>query len=109
MKHVAGGLPHTTNPRLTGSGEVFRATSDCLVGRPALPAPENPPAQSVPANNGRRSYDDHGIAPIEESGKQCEANPSRVIHPSGLDATLDITRELLAKNQVLSADRSLRA
>jgi hypothetical protein len=85
-------------------------------GGPALIAtrlprrsPEDPPAQSVPANNGRRSYDDHGIAPIEESGKQCEANPTRVIHASGLDATLDITRELLAKNQVLSADRSGRA
>jgi hypothetical protein len=29
-----------------------------------------------------------------------------VIHASRLDAGLDITRELLAKNQVLTADRS---
>jgi hypothetical protein len=63
---------------------------------------------TVPANDGRRSYDDHGIAPIEESGEQCEAYSSRVIRASGLDATLDVTRKLLAKNQVLSADRTGR-
>jgi hypothetical protein len=48
-------------------------------------------------------------APIEEPGEQCETDASRVIHASGLDTTLNITRELLAKNQVLSADRSGRA
>ena len=62
-----------------------------------------------PANDGRRPHVDHRIAPIEESGEQCEADASRVIHASGFDPTLDITRELFAKNQVLSADRAGRA
>jgi len=76
--------------------------------RPALPVPKDPPAHSVPANDGRRSYDDHRIAPIEQSGEQCEADASRVIHTSGFDTTLDVPRELFAKNQILSTDRSGR-
>src|SRR6266851_1760442 len=77
--------------------------------RPALPAPENPPAQSVPANDGCRLHVDHRVAPIEESGEQCEADASRVIHTSGLDTTLDMPRELFAKNQILSADSAGRS
>jgi hypothetical protein len=50
-------------------------------------------------------YDDHRIATIEEFGKQCEADASRVIHASRFDATLSITRELLAKYLVLGANR----
>src|SRR5437667_365499 len=53
--------------------------------RPALPAPKDPPGKPVPANDGRRSYDDDRIAPIEESGEQCEADASRMIHASGFD------------------------
>ena len=60
----------------------------------------------MPANDGRRPYDHYRIAPIEQSGEQGEADPSHVIHACGFDPTLDITRELPAKNQVLSADRS---
>ena len=63
----------------------------------------------MPANDGRRAHDDYGITPIEESGEQCKAYPSRVVRTSGFDATLDVTRELLAKNQVLGADRAGRA
>jgi hypothetical protein len=63
----------------------------------------------VPANDGRRPYDDHRIVPIEESGKQCEADARRVIHASGLDTTLEVPRQLLAKNQIFSAERSGRA
>src|SRR5205823_2323451 len=59
--------------------------------------------QSMPANDGRRPYDDHRIAPIEEPGEQRKADARHVIHTSGLDATLDIPRELSAKNQILSA------
>jgi hypothetical protein len=77
--------------------------------RPALPAPENPPAQSVPANDGCRLHVDHRVAPIEESGEQCEVDASRVIHTSGLDTTLDTPRELFAKNQILSADSAGRS
>jgi hypothetical protein len=38
----------------------------------------------MPPNDGGWSDDDHRIAPIEESGEQCEADASRVIHASGL-------------------------
>ena len=69
----------------------------------------SPPGQPVPANDGRRSYDDDRIAPIEESGEQCEADASRVIHASGFDTSLDIPRELPAKDQILSANRAGRA
>ena len=77
--------------------------------RPALPAPDDPPAQSMPANDGRRSNVDHRRAPIEHSREQCEADASGVIQAPRSDATLDITRQLLTKNQVLSADRAGRA
>ena len=76
---------------------------------PALPAPEDPPAQSMPANDGRRSHADNRRAPIEHSREQCEADASGVIQAPRFDATLDITRQLLTKNQVLSADRAGRA
>ena len=62
----------------------------------------------MPANDGRRPHVDHGIAPIEHSGEQGKADACRVIQASGFDTALDITRELLAKNQVLSADRAGR-
>ena len=77
--------------------------------RPALPAPEDPPAQSVPADDGCRLHVDHGIAPIEQSGEQGKADAGRAIQAPGFDTTLDITGELFAKDQVLSADRSGRA
>jgi hypothetical protein len=73
---------------------------------PALPAPEDPPPHSMPANDGRRSHVDHRIAPIEESGEQRKADASHVIHASWFDTTLDISRELSAKDQILSADRA---
>ena len=57
---------------------------------------------------GRRPYGDYLIPPIEESGEQCEADARRVIHASGFDTALNMTRELFAKNQVLSADRTRR-
>ena len=63
----------------------------------------------MPANDGRRPYDHYRIAPIEQSGEQGNTDAGRVIQASGFDTTLDITGELLAKYQVLSADRSGRA
>jgi hypothetical protein len=63
----------------------------------------------VPADDGRRPYDDNRIAPIKQSGEQCEADARRVINASGLDTTLDIACQLFAKNQILSAERSGRA
>ena len=74
-----------------------------------IPAPEDPPAQSVPANDGRRTNIDHRIAPFEESGEQCEVHASRVIHASRLDTTLDIPRQLSAQDQILNADCAGRA
>ena len=58
--------------------------------RPSLQAPD-PPAQSVPANDGRWPHGDHCIAPIEHSGKQREADARCVIQASGLDVTPDVT------------------
>ena len=63
----------------------------------------------MPADDGCRPYDDYRIAPIEQSGEQCEADARRAINASGFDTTLDITRELLAKNQILGAERAGRA
>jgi hypothetical protein len=77
--------------------------------RPALPAPEDPPAQLVPANEGCRPHVDQSSAPIEHSREQGKANASGVIDASGFDTALDIPRELSAKNQILSADRAGRA
>jgi hypothetical protein len=67
--------------------------------RPALQAPKDSPAESVPTNDRRRLYDDHRIAPIEEPGKQCNADSSRMIHAARFDATLNITRELLRRTR----------
>ena len=63
----------------------------------------------MPANDGRWTHVDHRIAPIEEPGEQREADPSHVIHASGFDPTLNVARELSAKNQILSANRAGRA
>ena len=76
--------------------------------RPALPTPENPPAHSMPANDGRGSNVDYCGAPIEHPREQGDADASGVIHASRFDTALDVTRELLAKNQVLSTDRAGR-
>jgi hypothetical protein len=81
-------------------------------GRPpcfALPAPEGPPPQSVPANDGRRAHIDHRVAPFAESGEYCETYASCVIDPSGLDTPLEIPGELSAKDQILGTDRGSRA
>lgn len=76
--------------------------------RPALQAPEDPSARSMPANDGRRPHVDHRIAPIERPGEQGQTAASGAIGASGLDTALDMTRELLAKHQIPSADRAGR-
>ena len=76
---------------------------------PALPPPEDPPTQSVPANNGRRADDHYRIAPIEESGEHRKAHASRVIHSSGLDTPFEIPGELSAKHQVFRTNRTRSA
>jgi hypothetical protein len=82
-------------------------SSGGIGGRSTLhfPRQKDPPTQSAPANNRRRPYDDDRSAPIEHSREQCDADASGAIHASGFDTALDITRELLAKNQILRADR----
>ena len=71
---------------------------------PTLQAPEDPPTESVPANDGRGPHIDHRIAPITESGEYCRTHASRVIDSSGLDVPLDILSKLSTKDQILSAD-----
>jgi hypothetical protein len=50
-------------------------------------------------DNMGRPHVDHRVAPIKESGEQCEADTRHVIHASGFHATLDIPRELSAKTR----------
>jgi len=57
------------------------------------------------ANDGRRSHVKHRITPIQ-SGEQRQAHASHVIHASWFDTTIDIPRELSAKDQILSAGRA---
>ena len=52
---------------------------------------------------------DKAVRQSKSPGEQGEADASRVIHASGFDTTLDVPRELFAKNQILSADRAGRA
>ena len=58
--------------------------------RPALPPPEDSPAEPMPSHDRRRAHIDHCIGPVEESGQQRETDSGRVIHAFGFDAPLDI-------------------
>src|SRR6202049_4393063 len=98
-----------TRIAVAGAGIIGLVHMDVAQQSPTCTRQKIPPAQSVPANDGRRPHIDHRIAPIEEPGKQCAADASRVIHTSGPDPALDVPRELSAKNQILSADRAGRA
>jgi hypothetical protein len=78
--------------------------------RPALPAPEDPPAQSVPTNDRRWPHDDDRITPSEQSAQRREADATGVIQPSRLNASLDVGCELFAEDNLFCprTDASLR-
>ena len=80
-----------------------------MVGPPCTSGARKSASPVGAANDGCRLHVDHRVAPIEESGEQCEADASCVIHTSGFDTTLDIPHKLFAKNQILSADSAGRA
>jgi hypothetical protein len=46
------------------------------------------------------------MAPIEQPGEQGKADVGRGVRAPGFDTTLDITGDLLAKYQILGADRA---
>jgi hypothetical protein len=93
---------------LRPSGESSRAVlAGSVVGPPCTSGARR--SASPYGASERRSNVDHRSAPIEHSREQCEADASGVIHGSGFDTALGITRELLAKNQILCADHAGRA
>jgi hypothetical protein len=59
----------------------------------------------MPADHRRRLHDHQCAAPVEEPGQDGQADSSRCIHPSRLEAALDVQRQLPAQKEVLGLDR----
>jgi hypothetical protein len=58
----------------------------------------------MPTNDRRRLHDHQRAAPIEQPCKDGQADAGCSIHPSRLDAALDVQRQLTAQEEVLSLD-----